>query len=204
MNNTTKMDEYNSIRKQQMEDRKEDVLKTALDLFLENDIFTISMIDIAKAAGISRATMYRYFTSKDEILFIIASRMMERIYQVAFKDVSFNSTPEIAVGYKNMVRKFYKLMDAYQYIAMFDAIYTKPASSNLIDIYKNQFEHLIKDKLQHLSEKAMVRHAMMINLTMDFLEDLAIHKTLIPLTQSISIDELLHEFEGTIDSILRI
>lgn len=199
------MDEYNLIRKQLIEEKKEAVLKTAFDLFLSNDIFNITMIDIAKAAGISRATIYRYFNSKEEINFIIASRMMDKIYQVAFKDVVFDSTPEITVGYKNMVRKFDELMDAYKYIAMFDALYTESHPSvNLSNIYKNKYQHLILDKIQKLSEKEIIRHVMMINLAMDFLEDLASHKNLIPLTQSISIKELLHEFEETIDSIMQI
>lgn len=203
--NTTKMDEYNLSRKQQVQEKKEDVLKKALNLFLEHSIVTISMMDIAKVAGISRVTMYRYFNSKDELIFTIASRMMVKIFKVAFKDISFDSTKEITVGYKNMVRKFNELEDAYQYLSMFDALWTKNhPSADLRNIYKNQFENLISDKIYKLSEKEIVRHVMMINLTMDYLEDLSVHGDFIELTQNVSTKALLDEFESTIDAIMQI
>lgn len=201
----TKMDEYNHNRKQQVEVKKEDVLQTAFNLFLEHSIVTISMMDIAKAAGISRATMYRYFDSKDEIIFTLASRMMKRVFLVAFAGVSFDSTKEITVGYKNMVRKFHELTDAYQYLSMFDALCTKThPSADLRNIYKSQFENLISDKIQKLSQKEIVRHVMMVNLTMDYLEDLSVHGRFIELTQNVTTQALLDEFESTIDGIMQI
>lgn len=199
---TTKMEAYNYIRKQQVNDKKELVLGAALELFLSNDIVSISMIDIAKAAGIGRATLYRYYDDKEEIVFILASRMMAEIRNIAFRDVSFNTTEEITVGYKNMVSKFNELMYAYRYMAMFDAIYTR--SHDLTSIYTEQFEHIIREALKNLTEKEIVRHVMMLNLIMDFLEDLALHKNLIPLTQGISIEVLLEEFLKTIDPIMKI
>lgn len=199
---TSKMEAYNYIRKQQVNDKKELVLQAALELFLNNDIVSISMIDIAKAAGIGRATLYRYYDDKEEIVFILASRMMAEIRNIAFKNVSFNTTEEITVGYKNMVSKFNELMYAYRYMAMFDAIYTR--SHERTNIYTEQFEHIIREALKNLTDKEIVRHVMILNLIMDFLEDLALHKNLIPLTQGISVEVLLEEFYKTIDSIMQI
>jgi AcrR family transcriptional regulator len=203
--NPTKMDVYNDMRKQQVNDKKEEVLKAALELFIKNDIVSISMRDIAKSVGISRATMYRYFDDKEEIVFIIASRMMAEIRYVAFKDVNFNTSKEITIGYKNMVERFDQLTHAYQYMAMFDALYTTThPSKNLSSIYTGQIQHLFKGAIKKLSPEEIIRHTMMINLTMDFLEDLAFHRYLIPQTQGISIQNLLNEFEKTIDSIMQI
>jgi len=203
---TTKMDEYNIIRKQQMEENKEKVLNVALSLFLENDIFSITIIDIAKEANISRATMYRYFKNKEEITFILASRMMEKIYSVAFDGVSFESNLTIVVGYRNMVKKFDELVDAYRYIYMFDALNTnaKDISPATINIYQNEYNNLIQDRLKNLPQAEARRHIVVINIIMDFMEDIASHSELIPITQGISIAELLEEFEKTIDSLLNI
>lgn len=202
---TTKMDEYNIVRKQQMEDNKERVLNAALALFLENNIFSITIIDIANEANMSRATMYRYFKNKEEIMFILASRMMEKIYSVAFEGISFSSTDSIAEGYKNMVRKFDQLEDAYRFISMFDALNTNPNDipSETIDIYKSEFDYLIQDRLKDLPKAEIRRHIVVINIIMDFLEDIASHKELIPITQGIPIKDLLEEFELTIDSLLK-
>jgi len=203
---TTKMDEYNIVRKQQMEDNKEKVLSVALDLFLKNNIFSITIIDIATEANISRATMYRYFKNKEEIMFILASRMMEKIYRVAFDGISFESTSSVASGYKNMVKKFDELFDAYRYIYMFDALNTnaKDISAETISIYQNEYNNLIQTRLKDLPQAETRRHIVVINIIMDFLEDIASHKELIPITQGISINELLEEFEKTIDSLLNI
>lgn len=203
---TTKMDEYNIVRKQQMQDNKEKVLNTALKLFLENNIFSITIIDIANQANMSRATMYRYFKNKEEIMFILASRMMEKIYTVAFEGISFDSTDSIAEGYKNMVRKFDELFDAYRYIYMFDALNTNAAdiSPATINIYQNEYRDLIGVRLDGLTEAEVKRHIVVINIIMDFLEDLASHSELIPITQGISIKDLLDEFEKTIDPLLNI
>lgn len=46
-----------------------DVRAAALELFLERGYDQTSVDDIASAAGISRRTFFRYFPSKDEILF---------------------------------------------------------------------------------------------------------------------------------------
>jgi AcrR family transcriptional regulator len=47
--------------------RPEEVLDAALDLFARNGFAATRMEDIAKAAGLSKAAIYLYFTSKDDV-----------------------------------------------------------------------------------------------------------------------------------------
>jgi len=56
------------------------LLATAGDLALSWD--DVRTEDIAEASGIPRATLYYYFSSKDEILRFLLSRMLERLTDV--------------------------------------------------------------------------------------------------------------------------
>lgn len=58
---------------QQREERKRQILKAALPLFVEKGFLATSMNDIAKAAGMSKALIYNYFESKEEIYSVLAA-----------------------------------------------------------------------------------------------------------------------------------
>lgn len=55
------------IRKQQMEQRTQQILDAALELFCEKGIEDTSVEEVAKAAGVGPATIYRYFETKAEL-----------------------------------------------------------------------------------------------------------------------------------------
>ncbi|MDE7331535.1 MAG: TetR/AcrR family transcriptional regulator [Lachnospiraceae bacterium] len=55
------------IRKQQMEQRAQQILYAALKLFCEKGIEETSVEEVAKAAGVGPATIYRYFETKAEL-----------------------------------------------------------------------------------------------------------------------------------------
>jgi AcrR family transcriptional regulator len=49
------------------EKRRQKLIRAAAERFLTNGIDGVSMKDVAKAANVSRATLYTYFGSKDEL-----------------------------------------------------------------------------------------------------------------------------------------
>lgn len=49
--------------------KRDMILETAYDLFLNKGYWETKIIDIADAAGIGKGTVYEYFESKDEIFF---------------------------------------------------------------------------------------------------------------------------------------
>ncbi len=57
---------------------KERILDVAIDLFAQKGFDAVSMREIAEASGIRKATLYYYFTTKDEILVTILAYVMER------------------------------------------------------------------------------------------------------------------------------
>ena len=58
--------------KEKIDERKIKILNTAFDIFVEKTIEAVSMGEIAEAAGVGRATLFRYYPSKLEL--VIASR----------------------------------------------------------------------------------------------------------------------------------
>lgn len=53
---------------QTMTDKKQKILDTAIDLFVENGIHATSMQALAKAAGVATGSIYTYFDSKDTLV----------------------------------------------------------------------------------------------------------------------------------------
>ncbi len=54
------------------------LLDVALRLFVERGYITVRVEDIARAAGISRATFYKHFAERDEILAELFARLLGR------------------------------------------------------------------------------------------------------------------------------
>ena len=51
-----------------MKDRKEEIIAATLELAAENGLGTISMQQIADKVGITKASLYNHFASRDEIV----------------------------------------------------------------------------------------------------------------------------------------
>ena len=68
-------------------EREQNIIESALKIFGEKGFENTTISEISKMANISDATIYEYFSSKEEILFSIAhiytSREFERMKQIA-------------------------------------------------------------------------------------------------------------------------
>ena len=64
-------------------DTKERILETALGLFAQSGYLGTSMSDIAGELGITKGTLYKHYTSKQEILDSIVERMNKMDYERA-------------------------------------------------------------------------------------------------------------------------
>lgn len=62
-----------------MVDMKTHILTVAADIMLEKGIKNTSLKDIAKEAGISKGTLYYYYSAKEDIIYDIADRNMTHI-----------------------------------------------------------------------------------------------------------------------------
>lgn len=58
-----------SVKRLNREDRREQIIKAALDVFIEKGYAATTTAEIAKSAGISEVTLFRNFTSKRDLFF---------------------------------------------------------------------------------------------------------------------------------------
>lgn len=67
--------EYARDRREERKDEKrEKILNTAFRVFVERKIEAVSMGEIAEAAGIGRATLFRYYPNKLELVIAVVPR----------------------------------------------------------------------------------------------------------------------------------
>ena len=57
------------------------LLDAAMQQFVRHGFSKTSMADIAKAAGISRTSLYNHFPAKEDVFRALSSRMNERVYR---------------------------------------------------------------------------------------------------------------------------
>jgi AcrR family transcriptional regulator len=74
-------------------ERSTDILDAAQRLFTERDAATVDMKDIAKAAGCSRATLYRYFDSRDTLHSAYVHREAQRLHRTLTEQVGGLTDP---------------------------------------------------------------------------------------------------------------
>ena len=66
-------------------DKKDEILKTALEIVSLEGIDSLTINSLSNQVGLSKATMYHYFTSKDEIINEMLSRGHKNIMKNGFQ-----------------------------------------------------------------------------------------------------------------------
>ena len=71
----------------------EDVLGGAREIFLRDGFEGASVDDIARAAGVSKATLYSYFSDKRELFREVTRVECERMAETTLARIDFNAPP---------------------------------------------------------------------------------------------------------------
>jgi len=74
-------------------DKREAILRAAIQVFAHNGYFNAKVADIASAAGVADGTVYLYFKSKEEILHSIFDRTVEEAITEGRKQLGQISDP---------------------------------------------------------------------------------------------------------------
>jgi AcrR family transcriptional regulator len=94
------------------EERRQEVVAKAAELFDATSYHTTSMSELARAVGIEKPTLYHYFSSKDEILFWIHEQFIDHLLEKtnARADLGLTASDELAGAMEDIL----ELMDTHR------------------------------------------------------------------------------------------
>jgi len=129
------------------EERKNQILNAAEQVFTKKGIDEARMDDIAETTGLSKGTIYLYFKSKDELTISILNRIFANIFKQLDARMNNQSTAREAIDqfteeairdYKRMLR----LMPvAYEFLAL--AFRNKTVQKALTQYFRNYMKVLV-------------------------------------------------------------
>lgn len=123
--------------------RRDQILKAAKEIFLEKDIASITMTHIAAHAGVTRVTLYNYFSSIHEIVFEIQIKIINEITSYSqTEDISAKTgADQLALIINGWLQLYHKHPDHLRFIAQFDHFYRDSfPSEDLRERYKKSME----------------------------------------------------------------
>ncbi|MCI1722915.1 MAG: TetR/AcrR family transcriptional regulator [Lachnospiraceae bacterium] len=113
-----------SLNEEVLNLKKEKLIRISADLFLKKGIDSVRMVDIAEAAGIGVASLYRYFGTRTAIA-IEAGSLLWKDVQKQFSDTFSSDSYQKQTGYSQIesqygfMLKFYR--DRPEFVRFLDA-----------------------------------------------------------------------------------
>ena len=98
------------------------IIDQALALFLERPINEVTVHDIAVRAGVGEATVYRYFSTKQNLVCTVAVKLERQIFETYF-DLSqaADGWGKLALFYRSYLKIFSTHRELFKFINEFDA-----------------------------------------------------------------------------------
>ena len=132
-----------------MKDFKRDyILKTATELFMTRAISDVTIRDIADAAEIGEATIYRYFGTKTNIVMASALALGKEVYEEFF-DLSKGKTgyEKLEIFYNSYLQIFKMSSSYFYFIKEFDAFMCTRGEVSLVE-YENSIDRFKADFME--------------------------------------------------------
>lgn len=136
-----------SPRQDVSEERKEQILDAAEQVFTQKGLDLARMDDIAEATGLSKGALYLYFKSKDDLIIAILDRIFLHVFkqldareenEMSATEAIFQFTEDAIRDYKMMLR----LMPvAYEFLAL--AFRNKTVQKALRQYFRHYMEVLV-------------------------------------------------------------
>ena len=127
-------------RHSQMQTKR--ILSAAQRLFIENGIESVTLTQIAEASGVTRATLYKYFRSKERILWEIHHlRMLEYGEQLRVQlSAPWQTTYDrFSLFFNFLYQEFSERTDTFLFLRVFDSIYQRETAKEAHGIYETVF-----------------------------------------------------------------
>jgi TetR/AcrR family transcriptional regulator, cholesterol catabolism regulator len=128
-------------------DVKERILSKATDLFMKYGIRSITMDEIAAQLGISKKTIYQFFTDKDDMVEAVIDREIgsNEMECMQFRDQSENAVHHVFLAMENLE----EMLAATNPLMLYDLEKHHPRSYKKLREYKYHFLHrIIIDNLE--------------------------------------------------------
>ena len=135
------------------------IINDACDLFLSRSVNDVTISDIAEKSEIGVATVYRYFSTKKNILEKCAIRLQSKVYEEYFKLTGENGYEKIKKFYYGYLEVFKEHPEFYRFINDFDAFMTIENNLGLeeyskgLDLFLEEFNRAYQEGLKDGSIK---------------------------------------------------
>ena len=100
--------------------RRQQILKAAFRLFSERGIEPVMMPEVAEASDVSRATLYRYYASKTELVLAVGTWTWSEYIQAKIASDATRKSDTAAEGLKTYLDSFLDLYRGYPDILRFN------------------------------------------------------------------------------------
>ncbi|MFN5059921.1 MAG: TetR/AcrR family transcriptional regulator [Chloroflexota bacterium] len=119
--------------------QRESILEAAEGLFLAHGIDDVNMADIALAAQVTRATLYKYFPNKQEIAWAVFENYCELMTAMVPDECilhTANGLTRVAKILEAWCEFFHTYPQRALYFAQFDVLYAKDGSTDRMNRFK--------------------------------------------------------------------
>ncbi|HNA89172.1 MAG TPA: TetR/AcrR family transcriptional regulator [Anaerolineales bacterium] len=127
-----------------------EILASGMRLCLERGVADVDMKEIAAAARVSRATLYRYFPSKKLLVYEILRWQAEANaegYHAARQSFAGNGFEKFSQFVAQLVDAYRAFPDMFRFMGMVDFYYcSKDSSEDLIELYQDVFYSLLVEE----------------------------------------------------------
>ena len=134
--------------------KREYIIDSAKKLFLSKSISEITIKDISAVSELGEATIYRYFSNKENLVIAVSLSIQQDILSVPFTNEEKNGLEQIKDFFEVFKNIFIEHKNYFKFIAEFDTIYlnnikNKEYSLGLdvfFDLFMRAYELGLKDK----------------------------------------------------------
>lgn len=174
------------------EQKKLDIIESALALFMKSGIQKVSIAEIAKRATVSQVTIYNYFESKDNLVQIVLKFYVDKIWKEQkallesnlpfmekIKQITFDKsdiTGEMGERFFEDFMKDYSTGKSYV-----DELYTTEALPRLITFFNDGKEQGYIDP--NISNEAILVYMQMFK---EYMQKEGVGQALLPLTEDLT------------------
>jgi AcrR family transcriptional regulator len=138
-------------KEREKERRREDILDAAEKVFVRKGFDSATMDDVAESAELSKATIYLYFSSKEEIYFAIFLRGQRKLADMIRKEnLSISDTREKLKAYLSAMIRFQKRYP--KYFEAFYHFFTREVTIADNSIYRHEHEKTSRELFNYWIE----------------------------------------------------